>query len=319
MQPDITALSFTAANRQLNTEASKWFYGSNLFIRVRSNTHELDNERVMLDLMIGIKAQNLRSDLMAMSVDFTWPEEPSAPIQEFTMARRDLRLFLLVLWKGNLKNANFLSGCHIHMRILNTFGLSDQHLQQRLQDLESVSIGGTTDPKYAQQLAVSMMASKLDNGELPMLYPHARRNGLRPRHAKRTAPRLSPRAYRDIAAGASWRDCLRSLGPHIARFRHNRHPSQLASTTAALYRICPHLARRAARDRRPPTTLPPRPRRLRCRRMKITPWAGAHCASTCAPARFCHRARSCGGWSRCVSSKPGAIFPEASVTRRGSR
>lgn len=119
-------------------------------------------------MMTALKVKTLSCHLMAMLIDITWSETAGAPNYEFIIAHQDHRLFLLLLWKANLREEDFVKGCHINFKILNNFGLSDQCVQQRLLepweqvvDLQSVSITGNVPPRYAAELAATMMATKL--------------------------------------------------------------------------------------------------------------------------------------------------------------
>ena len=178
-----------ATNRQINREASKYFYGNNLFIRIRFNTNAFKatsaGEDAMmgtritgLDFIDGDKALDLKRDLTAMTAYFTWPRVPCTSVNEFIIAYQDLRLFLLVLWKANISQEDFLQGCHLHLEVLNTFGMPDKHVQHRLLDpwrrvvnLESVSITGNVRPQYAEELAIKLMSSK-SNHESRLRFTH---------------------------------------------------------------------------------------------------------------------------------------------------
>ncbi len=107
-------------------------------------------------MMTATKVHTLPCNLTAMLVDFTWPEWAGSSYHELIIAHHGLRLFLLLLWKVDLRQENCLQGCHVHLKVLNTFGLSDQQVQQRLLDpwkrvvdLESVSTTGNVHPHYA--------------------------------------------------------------------------------------------------------------------------------------------------------------------------
>ncbi len=155
-----------STNRQLSIEASRYLYGTYLFICIRSNTNALERSLAMFGMAIGTKVPTPPCDRVAMLVDFTWPELTSASNHGFIIAHQDLRLFLLVLWKVNLRQEGIFKECHIHMEVSNSFGMSHQRLQERLLDhwkriveVESVSITGMVQPHYAAELAAFMVAS----------------------------------------------------------------------------------------------------------------------------------------------------------------
>ncbi len=102
-----------------------------------------------------------------MTVYSTWSGVPCTSVHEFIIAYQDLQLFLMVLWKASLSQQDFLKGCHLHLEVLNTFGMRDKHVQhclldpwRRVVNLESVSITGNVQSQYPEELAVTMMSSK---------------------------------------------------------------------------------------------------------------------------------------------------------------
>lgn len=157
-------LLILSTNRRLNIEASNYLHGTYLFIRVRSNTNGLEQSFAELG---SHKSQDFNVPPNSYTNRFHLARTAGASNHEFIIAHQDLRLFLLLLWKANLREGDFLKGCHVNFEILNNFGLSDQCVQQRLLipweqvvDFQSVSITGNVPTHYAAELAAIMMATK---------------------------------------------------------------------------------------------------------------------------------------------------------------
>ena len=164
-----------STSRQINLEASKSFYGNNLFVHIRTNSDKFLD--AMLNMMIGMQVPNVRCGRMAMLVDFVWPDEPSPLKFGWILVQKDLRQFLHFHWKMSIIS-NKLRECELRLTILNNFGMSDQRIQQHLLDpwrrtvnFSYVSITGVVQADFAAELAAGMMASKFSIKNL-LCYTH---------------------------------------------------------------------------------------------------------------------------------------------------